>query len=493
MEQFADRVARLSAGLRANGVRPGDRVGMLSLNSDRYIEYLTAVPWLGAALNAVNIRWSLAEIGYSLRESGTRVLLVDDTFKAAAAPLRAACACLETVIYCGAGPAPQDMIGYEDLLASHEPIDDTRTGGDSLLGVFYTGGTTGNPKGVMLSHNNVLASAMGSLSTGNFLTRGGRLLHSAPMFHMADFSAVLAGNLSGSTHVIVPSFSPQGVLDAIVAHDVQDMLLVPTMIQMLVDHPGAAQLDLSGIRSITYGASVISEAVLQRATRVFPNARFTQAYGMTEVSPVATLLLPDDHDDPALLRSAGRAAPHCEVRIVDPDDNEVPRGEIGEVIVKGDNVMLGYWELPEESAAAIRDGWMHTGDAVGWMTAGMCTSSIASRTWWSPAARTSTPPRWRTHWPNTRRWPPAPSSASPTSNGANGFMPSSSSRRNQNAATATCKSTVASTLPTTRCHAASSSSMSSRCPVPARSSSACCVRNTGRAATPGCPSRPARQ
>ncbi|WP_255793961.1 AMP-binding protein, partial [Mycobacteroides abscessus] len=183
VEQFADRVARLSAGLRANGVRPGDRVGMLSLNSDRYIEYLTAVPWLGAALNAVNIRWSLAEIGYSLRESGTRVLLVDDTFKAAAAPLRAACACLETVIYCGAGPAPQDMIGYEDLLASHEPIDDTRTGGDSLLGVFYTGGTTGNPKGVMLSHNNVLASAMGSLSTGNFLTRGGRLLHSAPMFH----------------------------------------------------------------------------------------------------------------------------------------------------------------------------------------------------------------------------------------------------------------------------------------------------------------------
>ncbi|EUA67723.1 AMP-binding enzyme family protein [Mycobacteroides abscessus subsp. bolletii 1513] len=146
VEQFADRVARLAAGLRANGVRPGDRVGMLSLNSDRYVEYLTAVPWLGAALNAVNIRWSLAEIGYSLRESGTRVLLVDDTFKAAAAPLRAACACLETVIYCGPGPAPQDMIGYEDLLAAHEPIDDTRTGGDSLLGVFYTGGTTGNPR-----------------------------------------------------------------------------------------------------------------------------------------------------------------------------------------------------------------------------------------------------------------------------------------------------------------------------------------------------------
>ncbi|MBA0046478.1 long-chain fatty acid--CoA ligase [Mycobacteroides sp. LB1] len=366
VEQFADRVGRLASTLRDMGVQPGDRVGMLSLNSDRYVEYLTAVPWLGASLNAVNIRWSLAEISYSLRESDTRVLLVDDAFKAAAAPLRAACPCLVTVIYCGDGPTPEDMIGYEDLLDAHDPVEDTRTGGDSLLGVFYTGGTTGNPKGVMLSHNNVLASAMGSLSTGNFVTRGGRLLHSAPMFHMADFTSVLAGNLSNVTHVILPSFTPQGVLDAIVEHDVEDMLLVPTMIQMLVDHPGAARLDLSGIHNITYGASVISEAVLQRAQRVFPNARFTQAYGMTEVSPVATLLLPEDHDDPALLRSAGRAAPHCEVMIVDSSsdtDKELPRGEIGEVIVRGDNVMLGYWELPEESAAAIRNGWMYTGDA----------------------------------------------------------------------------------------------------------------------------------
>ncbi|MUM19152.1 long-chain-fatty-acid--CoA ligase [Mycobacterium sp. CBMA271] len=363
VEQFADRVARLAGGLRDLGVQPGDRVGMLSLNSDRYIEYLSAVPWLGAALNAVNIRWSLAEIGYSLRESDTRVLLVDDAFKAAPEPLRAACACLTTVIHCGDGPTPEGAIGYEDLIAAHDPVEDTRAGGDSLLGVFYTGGTTGNPKGVMLSHNNVLASAMGSLSTGNFLTRGGRLLHSAPMFHMADFTSVLAGNLSNVTHVILPSFTPQGVLDAIVEHDVQDMLLVPTMIQMVVDHPAAVQLDLSGIHHIAYGASVISEAVLQRAQRVFPNVRFTQAYGMTEVSPVATLLLPDDHDDPSLLRSAGRAAPHCEVRIVDPDDNEVPRGEIGEVVVKGDNVMLGYWELPDETASAIRSGWMHTGDA----------------------------------------------------------------------------------------------------------------------------------
>lgn len=363
VEQFADRVSRLAGALQNLGVRPGDRVGMLSLNSDRYVEYLTAVPWLGAALNLVNIRWSLAEIGYSLEESDTRVLFVDEAFQTASAALRSTCLCLTTVIYCGDGPTPANTIGYEDLIAAHNPIPDTRTGGDSMLGVFYTGGTTGNPKGVMLSHNNVLSSAMGSLATGDFLTRGGRLLHSAPMFHIADFTSILCGHLSGVTHVALPSFTPEGVLDSIAQQDIQDLLLVPTMIQMLINHPEATDRDLSGIRNIVYGASTISETVLQRTKHLFPNARFTQVYGMTETSPVATLLLATDHDVPALLRSAGRAAPHCEVRIVGPDSSELPQGEVGEVIVKGDNVMLGYWELPEETAASVRDGWMHTGDA----------------------------------------------------------------------------------------------------------------------------------
>jgi acyl-CoA synthetase (AMP-forming)/AMP-acid ligase II len=134
------------------------------------------------------------------------------------------------------------------------------------------------------------------------------------------------------------------------------------MIQMLVDDPGVADTDMSSLLHLVYGASPISEAVLERARKVFPAAGFTQAYGMTELSPCATLLTPADHDNPALHRSAGRAAPHVEVRIVDPNDMEVPRGEVGEVIVRGDNVMLGYWNRPEDTAAAVRDGWMHTGD-----------------------------------------------------------------------------------------------------------------------------------
>jgi acyl-CoA synthetase (AMP-forming)/AMP-acid ligase II len=360
--ESVERVARLAGGLRRLGVQAGDRVGILALNSDRYQEYFHAVPWMGAALNPVNIRWSIAEIVYSLVESDTRVLFVDDAFVAMIPGLREQLPDLKTVIHCGDAELPADTLDYETLLAENPPIEDTRTGGDDVLGVFYTGGTTGHPKGVMLSHDNVLVSAIGSLASGHFVSPGGRLLHAAPLFHLAGIAAWTAGCLVGSTHVIVPMFSPAAVMQAITEHQITDALLVPTMIQMLVDDPAAADNDFSSLVHLIYGASPISEALLERARKLFPAAGFTQAYGMTELSPVATLLTPADHDDPTLRHSAGRAAPHAEVRIVDSNDREVPRGELGEVIVRGDNVMLGYWNRPDDTASAVRDGWMHTGD-----------------------------------------------------------------------------------------------------------------------------------
>lgn len=160
---------------------------------------------------------------------------------------------------------------------------------------------------------------------------------------------------------MIPAFDPVATMRAIETHRVTDALLVPVMIQMLVDHPEVAEHDLSSVQRIMYGAAPIAQAVLERAMKAFPNAGLTQAYGMTELAPVATLLGPADHAG-GLLRSAGRGAPHAEVRIVDADDNEVPRGTVGEIAVQGDHVMLGYWNRPEETAAAIRDGWMHTGD-----------------------------------------------------------------------------------------------------------------------------------
>ncbi|WP_067698974.1 acyl-CoA synthetase [Nocardia jejuensis] len=359
--EVRERVARLAGALREVGVGDGDRVAILSLNSDRYHEYLLAVPWANAVLNPVNIRWSPAEIGYSLRDSGTEVLLVDDAFAAMLPAIREHHAGLRTVIHCGDGALPEGALGYENLVAAAEPIEDARRGGEDLAGVFYTGGTTGFPKGVMLSHLNLGTSAMGGVASGFLFQPGGTFLHCAPMFHLADFAGWYGQLLIGGTHVMIPAFDPVATLTAIQRHRVNSTLLVPVMIQMLVDHPAVADFDLSSIEAVMYGASPISEAVLARAMKVFPAAGFTQAYGMTELAPIATMLGPEDHRA-GRLRSAGKAVSHSEVRIVDTDGTEVARGTVGEITVRGGHVMLGYWNRPQDTAEAVRDGWMHTGD-----------------------------------------------------------------------------------------------------------------------------------
>jgi long-chain acyl-CoA synthetase len=187
------------------------------------------------------------------------------------------------------------------------------------------------------------------------------------MFHAASFGGVLVISAIGASTTFVPLFEPGQVLDVTERHKVSATVMVPTMIQMLVDHSALSSYDLSSLKKIIYGASPISEAVMSRATAALPNVQFTQAYGMTELSPMATVLHWKEHIGEGRAkgrhRGAGRATLGCEVRIVDPDNKPVPSGAVGEIIVRGDNVMMGYWERPEETARAIIDGWMHTGDS----------------------------------------------------------------------------------------------------------------------------------
>jgi len=367
--EFADRVARLAGALKKLGVNSGDRVAMLSSNSLRYIEYYLAVPWADAVVNPVNCRWSPAEIIYSLDDSQTTVLLVDDNHKALAQRIVTESRTVRTLIYAGDGEAPEGMLSYEQLIAQSEPVEDARRGGDALLGIFYTGGTTGYPKGVMLSHNNVGFSSLASQLIGR-ATASTRFLHSMPMFHLADFAVMVALFSSGGTHVVLPTYSPQAVLEVIHGERINEILLAPTMIQMLLDwhdsNPAAQDYDLSSLERVGYGASPITPVLLDRARTMFPKAGFMQGYGMTELSPVATCLTAEyhtpAHQESGKMYSAGKPYACVEVRIVDEQDQEVPRGTVGEIAVRGPNVMLGYWNKPEATAEALRGGWMHTGD-----------------------------------------------------------------------------------------------------------------------------------
>ncbi|RCG28680.1 fatty-acid--CoA ligase [Sphaerisporangium album] len=359
----AARVERLAGALCELGVGEGDRVAIVALNSDRYHEYLLATWWRGAAVNPINTRWTPAETGYALRDSQTSVLLVDDAFAAQVPALRAAAPTVTTVIHCGDGPTPDETLSYEELVADAPPVPDVRRGGDALAGVFYTGGTTGRPKGVMLSHTNLITAALGILSMRALAHPGGRFLHVAPLYHLAGLASWTAQSMVGGTHIMVPAFDPVRVLAAIQEHGATSTFLVPTIIQVLADHPRLQDYDVSSLTSITYGAAPISEAVLTRAMKAFPEAGFTQAYGMTELAPAATLLTAQEHlAGGAPLRSAGRAVPQVEVRVIAEGGRPAPAGTVGEVTVRGANVMLGYWGMPEESAEAVRDGWMHTGD-----------------------------------------------------------------------------------------------------------------------------------
>jgi acyl-CoA synthetase (AMP-forming)/AMP-acid ligase II len=360
--ESADRVGRLAAGLRSLGVGRGDRVALLGANSDRMHESLLGVPWADAVVVPINHRWVPAEVGFAIHDCDARALIVDEdllpVLSAVPGQLHP-----PAVVAMGDGAAPAGTVSFEGLIADHPPMADSRRGDGELFGIFYTGGTTGRSKGAMLTHANVIASAFGSLATGRFVTPGGRLLHAAPMFHLADLATWIAMLIAGGTHVIVPGFTPDGVLRAMDRRRVTDVLLVPTMLQLLVDHPGADRFDVSSLAHLIYGGSPMPAALLARARRMFPRAGFVQAYGMTELAPVATLLLPDEHDRPELAGSAGRAAPHAQVLVVDADDAEVPRGVVGEIVVRGDHMMSGYWRRPDETAAALRGGWMHTGDA----------------------------------------------------------------------------------------------------------------------------------
>jgi acyl-CoA synthetase (AMP-forming)/AMP-acid ligase II len=228
----------------------------------------------------------------------------------------------------------------------------------------------------MLTHANLITSTLGAHATWPTVRPWGRLLHAAPMFHVAGLAGWVTQSIVGGTHMMVPKFDAVEVMTAIQRHRITNTVLVPTMIQPLVDHPDLEGYDLSSLQTVLYGGSAPGASLLRRAMKAFSQADFVQGYGMTELAPFATVLTAEDHRRGDRLDSAGRAAAHAEVRIVH-DGNEAPRGTVGEVAVRGGHVMAGYWRTrPKRS---VTDGCTPATPAT-WTTTAMSSSSTASRT-----------------------------------------------------------------------------------------------------------------
>ncbi|MGE8144392.1 long-chain-fatty-acid--CoA ligase [Pseudomonas frederiksbergensis] len=365
--ELHERVARFAGALTALVGQAGDRVAILALNSDRHFELCFSVPWADRVVVPLNTRWSIKENVYSLQNCGATVLVVDDAFKGIAHEIFRQVHSLQTLIYIGDAETPEGMLNYETLLEAAEPVEASQANYADLAGIFYTGGTTGFPKGVMLSHQNLWSSAMSVMAGISVNQPGTVYLHAAPMFHLADLAFSIANSIAGSTHVFVPAFEPGKVLEAIAENKVTDVLLVPTMISMLLSHPALADADVSSLRKVVYGASPMPEGTLVRAIEGFANVDFYQAYGQTELGPIATILKPQYHvvegPDARRLRSAGQAAYCVELKIIGHDGKAMAVGGIGEVAVRGPNTMLGYWNSPEQTTSALVDGWVMTGDA----------------------------------------------------------------------------------------------------------------------------------
>ncbi len=363
---FTARVARLGAALRALDMGVGDRVGMMSFNSHRFVEYMFGVWWGGGVVNPINIRWSPKEVAYSLDDCDTRTLLVDAAFAPMVAELRTLSTSLRTVIFCSDGPVPEGMLGYEALLEKSAPCADAPHTADDLAAIMYTGGTTGRPKGVMLTQGNLYIDALGSIAGLPRTADKPAIVISTPLFHVAGCGLSIQAMVRLAPQHVLPMFDEVAVLQAIETAHATEIFLVPTMIKRLIEHPRFAEFDLSSLELMLYGAAPIDVSLLEQAMRALPKAGFSQAYGMTELAPTVAVLKPRFHlpgaDRGRLLRSTGTPLPMAEIRIVDSEGIEVPTGQVGEITARGPMVMRGYWNKPKETAEALRDGWMHTGD-----------------------------------------------------------------------------------------------------------------------------------
>ncbi len=361
------RVNRLAHALAALGAQRGDRIGLLTPNCRQGLETILAPMKAGMTVVPMNVRLHPREHAYMLNDSGARVLVYHELLREHVRGIRDELKTVERFICIGQGE--RGDVEFEDAQAGRPVTPPAVTiEPDDLAWLFYTSGTTGHPKGAMLTHKNLLTMVQQFLLDVNPAAPTDVLLHAAAITHgsgLSMFHHIARG--AANAFPATRSFDAPRIFEAIQRYRVTTMFLVPTMINVLTVSPDRLHYDLSSLHTIFYGGAPMYVEQLQEALRAF-GPIFAQLFGQGEAPMTCTMLPKDEHlagDDPVRLRrlgSAGREVTGVRVRVVDDEDRPVPAGRVGEMVIRGDLVMKGYWNRPEATAEALRDGWLHTGD-----------------------------------------------------------------------------------------------------------------------------------
>lgn len=357
------RVGALADALSRRGVGFGDRVMVLMLNRTEFVESVLAVNMLGGIAVPLNFRLTAAEIAFLVQDCEARVMITESVLAPVATGVREVEPLLDTIVVAG-GAGDDSVLGYEDLInepgASHEPVD---VPNDSPALIMYTSGTTGRPKGAVLTHANLTGQTMTGLYTNGADINSDVGFIGVPFFHIAGIGNMLTGMLLGTPTVIYPlgAFEPGQLLDVLAEEKVTGLFLVPAQWQAVCAEQQARPRDLR-LRVMSWGAAPAPDALLREMSATFPGTQILAAFGQTEMSPVTCMLLGED----AIRKrgSVGKVVPTVAARVVDENMNDVPVGEVGEIVYRAPTLMSGYWNNPEATAEAFAGGWFHSGDLV---------------------------------------------------------------------------------------------------------------------------------
>jgi acyl-CoA synthetase (AMP-forming)/AMP-acid ligase II len=372
--EVSDRVGRLAAALAKLGVTAGDRVAVLHRNCHRMLEAYFAAVHAGAILVPMNHRLTAADLAYILDDTSCRVMIADDGWCDLATEAITTTHTRCTPIWSAMGGQTERTVDgpdYEGLVeeVGEHALPDAASSEDDPANIYYTSGTTGHQKGVVLTHRNISSHALATISE-LALSDGDTWGHVAPMFHLADAWATWAITWVGGRHVMVGAFEASTVFKTLAECEVTVTNLVPTMLNDMVNHPDSRDIRLPAFRLVMSGGASISPQLVRRVIDTF-RCEYVQTYGLTETSPYLTFSLLKEHlrrlpeEDQLRYRSmTGRPALGVELRLVDEEGNDVPADgcTVGEIVARGDRITPGYWQLPDATAEAFRDGWFHTGD-----------------------------------------------------------------------------------------------------------------------------------